>query len=464
MGNHRTIMLILAGSGWIATVAFGQSVVLSDGGVAFSDSSVQSSAVFTGTAPLAKTGQTSCFDASGNLTSCGAGVGAGQEGHLQRGVKWPIPRFTNNGDGTVTDNMTGLIWLEDANCAGTTFVFDDALAFANTLYDGSTAHAGGDCGLSDGSVAGDWRVPNIFEARSLIDHGYSAQGVPNTTGTGQWTEGDPFSDIQATYWTSTFNPQNKMFAHYVTYSAPQLSSNWKTTPYSVWPVRGPLDGGGPGQATLVLADGGIEFPDGSVQTTSTSVEVVIPKTGQQSCYNASGASIPCTGTGQDGDHRAGAAWPNPRFTVNGDGTVRDNLTGLVWLEDADCDGLKAWASALSWANGLYDGSAGSGGVNQDCGLSDGSLPGEWRVPTEAEFESLAYMETDHPAIPNTAGTGQWAAGDPFIDLPAGNEYFWSSTSVASSPDRACLVFPRSHATTNNPKSVTFHVWPVRDSR
>jgi hypothetical protein len=459
------MMLILVAGGWCATVAFGQSVVLTDGGVAYPDGSVQSTAAFAGTAPLAKTGQTSCFDASGNLTLCGTGVGAGQEGHLRRGVEWPIPRFTKNGDGTVTDNMTGLIWLEDANCADTTVVFDDALAFANTLYDGSTAHSGGDCGLSDGSVAGDWRVPNMFEATSLMDHGYANKGVPNTTGTGQWGEGDPFSDIQPTYWTSTFNPQNKTFAHNAWYQPPFLSSNVKSALYSVWPVRGPVGGGGPAQTAIVLADGGIQFPDGSVQSTAASVRVVIPKTGQEGCYNSSGSSIPCAGTGQDGDHRAGVAWPNPRFTINGDGTVTDNMTGLVWLEDASCGGSRTWTSALEWASArLFDGSIDAGGVNQDCGLSDGSLPGEWGVPTLAEYESLAYMEADNPAVPNTAGTGQWAEGDPFIGIPSGNVYWWSSTTVESGPGSAYLGFLRSHATATSSKTGAYQVWAVRDSR
>jgi hypothetical protein len=129
------MVLILVGGGWCASAVFGQSVVLSDGGIAFPDDSAQVTAVFTGTAPLAKTGQSSCFDASGSLILCGSGVGAGQEGHVRPGVPWPIPRFTKNGDGTVTDNLSGLIWLEDANCAGTTMNFDVALTFANTLYD-----------------------------------------------------------------------------------------------------------------------------------------------------------------------------------------------------------------------------------------------------------------------------------------------------------------------------------------
>ena len=61
----------------------------------------------------------------------------------------------------------------------------------------------------------------------------------------------------------------------------------------------------------------------------------LPETGQTTCYNTVGTVIPCAGTGQDGEHRAGVAWPAPRFTV-GTGTivdcVTDNLTGLMWVK------------------------------------------------------------------------------------------------------------------------------------
>jgi len=39
------------------------------------------------------------------------------------------------------------------------------------------------------------------------------------------------------------------------------------------------------------------------------------ETGQTTCYNSSGSVITCTETGQDGDIRAGVAWPGPRFTA-----------------------------------------------------------------------------------------------------------------------------------------------------
>ena len=61
-----------------------------------------------GPSPVPQTGQTSMntlFD----------------DGYYQKGMVWPAPRFTDNSDGTVTDNLTGLIWLKDANCMSTNY-------------------------------------------------------------------------------------------------------------------------------------------------------------------------------------------------------------------------------------------------------------------------------------------------------------------------------------------------------
>ena len=63
--------------------------------------------------------------------------------------------------------------------------------------------------------------------------------------------------------------------------------------------------------------------------------IQLPQTGQTTCWDKNGNVIPCAGTGQDGDIQAGVAWPNPRFTDNGDGTVTDNLTGLMWTQNAN---------------------------------------------------------------------------------------------------------------------------------
>ena len=74
--------------------------------------------------------------------------------------------------------------------------------------------------------------------------------------------------------------------------------------------------------------------------------VKLPETGQEICYDSAGNVIACEGTRQDGDIRAGVPWPTPRFADNDDGTITDNLTGLMWLKDANCFGTKTWYEAL----------------------------------------------------------------------------------------------------------------------
>ena len=172
-----------------------------------------------GLALLPSTSQTQCWDASGNLISC---TGTGQDGEYQNGVLVD-PRFTNNFNGTVTDNLTGLIWLKKANC-GVGMFWADALSFSNTLADGS-------CNLSDGSVAGDWRLPNIEELLSLVDFGQTFPSLP---------PGHPFSFVlHLTYWSATTNETAPVNARGVLFVFGADTSSVKTGfPHRVWPVRG----------------------------------------------------------------------------------------------------------------------------------------------------------------------------------------------------------------------------------
>ncbi len=92
-------------------------IELTSGGFEFPDGTVQTMAAVAGSAPVEDTGQQTCYDPTGSTTDTVACAGTGQDGELQRGVTWPTPGFTDNEDGTMTDNLTGLIWLQDANCA-----------------------------------------------------------------------------------------------------------------------------------------------------------------------------------------------------------------------------------------------------------------------------------------------------------------------------------------------------------
>lgn len=176
----------------------------------------------------------------------------------------------------------------------------------------------------------------------------------------------------------------------------------------------------------------------------------VAKTGQTTCYDTTGATISCANTGQDGDKQAGTTWPNPRFTDNGDGTVTDNLTSLIWLKNANCFGQKNWATALSYANGLSNGS---------CGLTDGSSAGDWHLPNWNELRSLIDAEYDDPALSNTAGTGKWTEGDAFSGVRL--SFYWSSTTNAHNTSYAWHVNLTNGSVNNNDRTNADYVWPVR---
>ena len=174
----------------------------------------------SGPAPVPKTKQTTCFTAEvpwGEI-DC---AGTGQDGDLQKGAEWPDPRFTDNLDGTVTDHLTGLIWLKDANCFGER-TWAEALSDCNGLAD--TA-----CGLSDGSRAGAWRLPNVKELLSLIDYESVFPALP---------PGHLFTNVEVTYWSSTNNVNFNYIAWYVSLLSGSMNYDSKTDVYFVLPVRG----------------------------------------------------------------------------------------------------------------------------------------------------------------------------------------------------------------------------------
>ena len=105
---------------------------------------------------------------------------------------------------------------------------------------------------------------------------------------------------------------------------------------------------------------------------------VVPQTGQTDSYGV---------VGSDGDLQRGLPWPDPRFTDNEDGTVTDNLTGLMWLKDAGrgCFEWMAWQDAL---DRVADFNANPG--DYSCGGYTASY-NDWRLPNVNELESLTHF-------------------------------------------------------------------------
>jgi hypothetical protein len=137
----------------------------------------------------------------------------GDDGHLEKGVAWPDPRFTDNQDGTTTDNLTGLVWMRHNFCHHDV-TWKEAVELANNL-----AH--GQCNLTDGSSAGDWRLPNIRELESLVDYGHYAPALPL-----EWD--DYFIYWGAYWWSSTTAVANPIYSWVLDLSHGHIRWNKKT--------------------------------------------------------------------------------------------------------------------------------------------------------------------------------------------------------------------------------------------
>jgi len=111
------------------------------------------------------------------------------------------------------------------------------------------------------------------------------------------------------------------------------------------------------------------------------VSDLLPDTGQGLCYNNTG-EIDCPEPGepfygQDAQYDTGCS---PSYTDNGDGTVTDNCTGLMWQQDDD-DVLRNWELSLAYCENLI--------------FADHS---DWRLPNVRELRSILDYGQDEPTI------------------------------------------------------------------
>jgi len=144
----------------------------------------------------------------------------------------PPPRFKDNGDGTLTDRITGLVWLKDANCV--VFFKEDTASKSNSrtwreAQISADQLADGFCGLSDTSQAGDWRLPDRKELFSIARHQPKIE---------KWAAAKAFTGIQFFYyWSSSTGDLYPDYAFYVSIAYGVDSYAFQLNNFHVLPVR-----------------------------------------------------------------------------------------------------------------------------------------------------------------------------------------------------------------------------------
>jgi hypothetical protein len=188
---------------------------------------------------LVETGQTQCWDPLDTVSpinpiDC---PGTGQDGEIRAGVSASL---VDNGDGTVTDTHTTLMWEKLSDDGDPLHDFDNATyqwagAYQKILQLNNAAFAGHN----------DWRLPNVKELATLIDFSSTnANGAPSITSALQnnCKAGCTILNCACTksnaYWSSTTQQSTPASAWYVQFQNGSMNPGGKTTYYYVRAVRG----------------------------------------------------------------------------------------------------------------------------------------------------------------------------------------------------------------------------------
>ena len=287
------------------------------------------------TYPLVDTMQDACFDLVGSEITCPA-VGEALYGQDTQHARLPAS-YTDNGDGTVSDNNTGMLWQQTPEFDRKQY--SDALEYCSGL----------ELGGRD-----DWRVPSIKELYSLADF----RGELLTP-----EQGDPTPYIDTTVFGFEY-PEGLMFA----------GQYWSSTLYIKGPV---MNGMNQGAFGFNFADGhiksygtGLDFYSGA-----TAASNGLPNGGDDG--KAPGNYVRCVSV-DEGVYGVNA------FSDNGDGTVTDGATGRMW-QQADDGARREWAEALAYCEALNLG-----------GFDDWYLPNSKELQGIVD-----YRRTGFPAIDET---------------------------------------------------------------
>ena len=275
------------------------------------------------------------------------------------------PSYTDNGDGTVTDNVTGLMWQQSFDHNG-----DGSIDYSDKLTYSEAVNIAGSVNTAGYT---DWRLPTIKEMYSLIM--FSGKDISGYNGTS--TDGlIPFMN------TDYFE-----FAYGDTDAGERLIDMQCATTNTY--VDNSVE-------EMVF---GVNFADGRIKGYGTSLPGIGDKAFNYLLV------------------RGRTDYGVNDFVDNGDGTITDNATGLMWMQDDNGEGV-FWKDALSYAEGT-----------EYAGYSD------WRLPDAKELHSIL----DYSRSPGT--TGSAAIDALFNATEITNEagqtdypYYWSSTTHANMSD------------------------------
>jgi Protein of unknown function (DUF1566) len=313
--------------------------------------------------PVVDTGQDVCAGETQRMGCVAAGQPfSGQDAQYQGNQ----PRYTDHGDGTVSDEVTRLMWTQSPDMDGDGDIdADDKLGHSSLQGYIDTLNTDQFAGY------GDWRLPTIKELYSLILF----------TGTDP-SNGDesnliPFIDSELfgfAYGDSSAGERT-------------IDSQYASSTYYI----------GPDTSMDLLF--GVNFADGRIK--GYGVELF----------------------GQEKTFLVLAVRGNPDYGVNdlvdnGDATVSDRATGLMWDQDDSGVGL-TWAEALAWADQMN--------TDNHNGYND------WRVPNAKELQSIvdytrSPLSSDSAAVDPLFSTSSISNEEGEVDYP----YFWSSTTHLAS--------------------------------
>jgi hypothetical protein len=370
--NATNIVDAVSNSHAIAAVAVADAggyrcIVTNAYGAATSDVAVltvDTNTAAAGLYPVVDTGQTSCYNNTTSILPPAAGQpfygqDAQNAGHA--------PSYALSGDGlTVHDNVTGLTWQRSPDTTGDgNLNASDKLSYSNALLRPTALNASHYGGFSD------WRLPSIKEQYSLIDfRGTDPSGLAGNDTSGL----TPYIDTN--YFQFAYGNTNE--------GDRIIDSQYASSNLYVSAVDG----------TLLF---GVNFADGRIKGYGLTLN------GSEKTF-----FVQCV--------RGNPDYGVNLFTDNGDGTISDRATGLMWTKADSGAGLN-WSNALAWVQARN--------AENHLGHSD------WRLPDAKELQSIV----DYSRSPDT--TGFAAIETVFTCTPITNEeyqldwpWYWSGTTHA----------------------------------